>query len=180
MTGALRAEVIKLITLPALAVTAVLIWVATGLLRLADPPGGVLAYSQVGVLVLGALAAGQEFQGGGQIRASLLAVPRRTVLMVTKFTATAVVGGAVALVAAGLAGEPRGAGRLLSDLLLAVGVGLIVRHPMGATGALLIGSQIGLPLARPHLPAGVLAVPPWAWTSMIILVAAVALQRREA
>ncbi|SDT49656.1 hypothetical protein [Actinoplanes derwentensis] len=179
MIRAVVAEVIKLVTLPSLALTVMLTWAATGLLRLAGPPGGVLVYSQVGFLVLGVLAAGQEYQGGGQIRASLLAVPRRPLLAVAKFAALAVTAAPAVLVAAVLAGEPAGSGRLVLDVLLAAGVGTILRHPVGATGALLTAYEIGLPVVRPHLPEIVLEVPVWACTSMIVLVAGAVFTRRE-
>ncbi|GAA1638851.1 hypothetical protein [Actinoplanes couchii] len=177
---AFSAEVLKLVTLPVLGLVTVLTWAATGLLRLADPPGGVLGIAQAGFLVLGALAAGQEYHGGGQIRASLLTVPRRPLLVVVKFAAIAVTAAPAVLVGAALAGEPRGAGRLLLGLLLAAGVGTVLRHPVGAVGTLLIAYGTGKPLIFPLLPELVLDVPLWGWTTMIVLVAGVVFNHREA
>ncbi|HWS35881.1 MAG TPA: hypothetical protein VN408_24460 [Actinoplanes sp.] len=179
MIRAVHAEILKLVTLPTLAVVTVLTWAATALLRPVDPPGGVLAHSLAGFLVLGALAAGQEYQGGGQIRSSLLAVPRRTLLVVAKTVAWVVTAGPVVLVAAVLAGEPAGAAGLLLGVLAGAGVGTVVRHPVGAVGTLLLAYEIGLPLLRPHLPEIALDLPAWAWTSMIVLFAASVFIRRE-
>lgn len=179
MIRAVHAEMLKLVTLPSLAVVTVLTWAATALLGLADPPGGVLAHSLAGFLVLGALAAGQEYQGGGQIRSSLLAMPRRPLLVLAKAVAWAVTAGPAVLVAAVLAGEPAGAAGLLLGVLAGAGVGTVVRHPVGAVGALLLAYEIGLPLVRPHLPEIVLDVPGWSWTSMIVLIASSVCIRRE-
>jgi hypothetical protein len=179
LLGAVTAEVGKLITLPSLAVTVALTWAVTGLLRMAGPPGGVVPYAQVGVLVLGALAAGHEYQGGGQIRASLLAVPRRAVLAVAKPVALVVTAGPAVLGAALLAGEPGATGGLLLDLLLAAGVATIVRHPVGATAGTLIAYRMVVPLIRAHLPE--LALPPGpVWSAAIVAGAAVIFCRREA
>lgn len=178
MIRAVHAEVLKLVTLPGLAVVTVLTWAATALLRFADPPGGVPAHSMVGFLVLGALAAGQEHQGG-QIRSSLLAVPRRPLLVLAKVVGWVVTAGPAVLVAAVLAGEPGGAVGLLLGVLAGAGVGTVVRHPVGAVGALLLAYEIGLPLVRPHLPEIVLDVPGWSWTSMIVLIASSVCIRRE-
>jgi hypothetical protein len=167
--GAVHAEVIKLLTLPSLAVTVGLTWAATLLLGLAGPPAGVVVYTRVGVLVLGVLAAAHEFQGGGQIRASLLAAPRRPLLIAAKIVALAATAAPFVLVAAVLAGEPGATGGLLLDLLLAAGVGLLVRHPAGATGVVLAAYLIGLPLARAHLPEAVLLPAP-VWVAAVLLI----------
>ncbi|MEU8664879.1 hypothetical protein [Actinoplanes philippinensis] len=158
MIAATRAEVIKLATLPSLKVTAALTWAVTILLRLVDPERGAVPYAQIGVLVLGVLAAGHEYQGGGQIRAALLAVPRRPLLAVAKAVALLAAAGPVALVAALLAGEPGATGGLLLDLLLAASVATIMRNPVGATAAVLTAYEIVLPLVRAQLPG--VALPP--------------------
>lgn len=178
MRGAVHAEVIKLLTLPSLALTVVLTWAVTALLGLADPAGGVLVYAQIGVLVLGVLAAGHEYQGGRQIRASVLAVPRRPLLAVAKIVALTGTAAPFVLVAALLAGEPGATGGLLLDLLLAAGVAILVRHPVGATGVVLTAYEIGLPLARLHLPEAI-QLPRPVWTAALLAAAIAALVRRE-
>ncbi|MEU4619369.1 hypothetical protein AB0G04_05210 [Actinoplanes sp. NPDC023801] len=179
MIGALRAEVIKLVTLPSLRLTLALTWAVTLLLRLTDPPRGVVAYGQIGVLVLGVLAAGHEYQAGGQIRASLLAVPRRPLLAVAKIVALTATAAPFVLVTALLAGEPGATGGLLLDLLVAAAVGTVLRHPVGATGVVLTAYEIGVPLVRTHLPDVALpSLPVWAAAAIVISVATFC--RREA
>ncbi|WP_433795060.1 hypothetical protein [Actinoplanes sp. CA-252034] len=177
--GAARAEVVKLATLPSLALTVALTWAVTALVRLADPARGVVPYAQVGVLILGVLAAGHEYQGGGQIRATLLAVPRRPLLVVAKIVALVPVGGLAVLGAALLAGEAGATGGLLVDLLLAAGVGTIMRHPVGATAVVLTAYEMVVPLVRAHLPE--VALPPApVWAAAVVTIAAVIFCRREA
>jgi hypothetical protein len=177
--GAVKAEVSKLVTLPSPAITVALTWAVTVLVRQADPPGGAVPYSQAGVLVLGVLAAGHEYQRGGQIRATLLAVPRRPLLFAAKTVALLVTAGPAVFVAALLAGEPGATGGLLLDLLLAAGVATIVRHPVGATAVVLTAYQIVVPLIRNGLPD--VALPPApVWSAAIIAAAAVTFHRRDA
>jgi hypothetical protein len=176
---ATRAEVAKLITLPSLSVTVALTWAVTALLRTAGPAGGAVPYSQVGVLVLGVLAAGHEYQGGGQIRATLLAVPRRPLLLAAKTVALVVTAGPVVFVAALLAGEPGATGGLLLDLLLAAGVATIVRHPVGATAVVLTAYEMVVPLVRAGLPD--VALPPApAWVIAVGVAAAATFCHRDA
>ncbi|MDI6097279.1 hypothetical protein QLQ12_01470 [Actinoplanes sp. NEAU-A12] len=179
VAGAVHAEAIKLITLPSLALTVALTWALTALLGLTGRPGGVLVYTQVGFLVLGVLAATHEYQGGGQIRASLLAVPRRPLLAVAKIVALAGIAAPFALVAAVLAGRPGATGGLLLDLVLAAGVGMLVKHSVGATGLVLTAYEIVSPLVRTHLPE-VARLPSSAWTAAVLLVAIAIFARREA
>jgi hypothetical protein len=179
VTGAVRAEVLKLVTLPSLALTCGLTWAVVLLLRLADPAGGVVPYARVGVLVLGVLAAGHEYQAGGQVRTSLLAVPRRPLLVVAKTVALAATATPFVLVTASLAGEVGATGGLLLDLLLAAAVSTVLRHPVGATGVVLTAYQMGVPLIRTHLPD--VAWPPSpVWTAAAIFVAGATFCRRDA
>jgi hypothetical protein len=176
---AVRAEVIKLATLPSLRITLALTWAVLLLLRLTDPPGGVLPYGQIGILILGVLAAGHEYQAGGQIRASLLAVPRRPLLAGAKIVALIVAAAPFVLVTALLAGDPGATGGLLPDLLLAAAVGTVVRHPAGAAGVVLIAYEIAAPLVRTHLPH--VAWPsPGVWAAAAVLIAMATFCRREA
>lgn len=179
MAWAVHAEVIKLLTLPSLALTVALTWAATVLLGLAGPPAGVLVYTRVGVLILGVLAATHEYQGGGQIRASLLSVPRRPLLAVAKTVALAVTAAPFVLVATVLAGDPGATGGLLLDLLLAAGVGTLVRNAVGGTGLVLTAYEIVSPLVRTHLPE-VAGLPEPVWTAVVLLIALVVFSRREA
>ncbi|GAA4950981.1 hypothetical protein [Actinoplanes utahensis] len=183
--NAVHGEVLKLVTLPALWITVGLTWAVTLLVRVVGPAGSAMAFGQMGVLVLGALAATHEHQGGGQFRTTLLAVPRRPVLAVARAVALAVTAAPVALVVAGTAGEPGGAGFLVLDALLAAGVGTIVRYPVGTVAVLLTAYWMVLPMVRgrfadlaPWLPEHDAAAP--AWTAVILLAAAVVLVRREA
>ncbi|GGN71089.1 hypothetical protein GCM10010112_38120 [Actinoplanes lobatus] len=146
-----RAEVEKLLTLRSLALTLGLTWAVTLLLDALDPPGGsVLPYGQVGFLILGVLATAHEYQGGGQIRTTLLAMPRRYRLVAAKAVALVVLAAPAALLVAGTAGEPGGTLSLVVDTLVAAGVGLLIRHPVGAAGAVLVAYEIGFPLIRTH------------------------------
>jgi hypothetical protein len=176
---AVHAEVIKLVTLPSLGITLGLTWAVVLLLRLADPRGGVVPYAQIGILVLGVLAAGHEYQAGAQIRASLLAVPRRPLLAVAKVIALAVTAAPFVLFTALLAGEPGATGGLLLDLLVAAAAGTVVRHPVGAAGVVLTAYEIGLPLIRTHLP-DVAWPSSLIWTAAAISISAATFCRREA
>jgi len=86
----LRAELRKLLTLPSLRLTALLTWAGTALLAYANvstaSADGLapLGYTQAGFLVLGVLATASEYQAGGQIRTTLLAMPRRLPLHAAK------------------------------------------------------------------------------------------------
>lgn len=182
--NAVRAEILKLVTLPALAITAGLTWAVTALLRLAAPDGSVLMFSQVGFLVLGVLAATQDYQDG-QIRTALLAVPRRPLLAVVKAAAPAVAAAPVALLVAITAGEPGNTGFLILDVLLAAAVGTVVRVPVGAVAGLLTGYFIVLPLAAARFDGVESWIPAQnaaalIWTAVAVGVAAVTLVRRNA
>ncbi|MFC4069263.1 hypothetical protein [Actinoplanes subglobosus] len=170
------AEVLKLVTLPSIGLTVAMTCAITAILGQIGSP---LPYAQVGVLVLGVLAAGHEYQGGGQIRSALLAVPRRSVLVTAKFAAVTIAAGPAVLVVALLAGEPGATGRLLLDLLLAAGVATIVRHPVGATAILLTAYEIVVPLIVAHLPR--VALPPGpVWPAAMMVTALVVVRCRDA
>jgi hypothetical protein len=173
------AEGLKLVTLPSLPLTVALTWAVVLLLRLAGPAGGVVPYARIGILVLGVLAAGHEYQAGRQIRTSLLAVPRRPLLAVAKIAALVVTAAPFVLTTALLAGEPGATGGLLLDLLLAAAVGTVVRHPVGAAGVVLTAYEIGVPLIRTHLPDVAWPSSP-VWTAAAILISVATFCRREA
>ncbi|MEU9833328.1 hypothetical protein AB0D67_17545 [Streptosporangium sp. NPDC048047] len=100
-----HAEVLKLLTLPALYLTASVTWAATPLLAVAyvsaaarggGGPGtgqdaglAPVGYAQAGFVVLGVLAAASEYRGG-QIRTTLTCVPRRVEAQLAKAAALAV------------------------------------------------------------------------------------------
>ncbi|GLX99781.1 hypothetical protein [Actinoplanes sp. NBRC 101535] len=188
-----RAEVIKLSTLPSLRLTALLTVAATLLLTTADVPGPVLVHTQAGFLVLGALAGAHEHQGGRQIDATLLAMPRRTVLPAARSAALAVVTVPVALLAATGDGRPGAWLYLTATTLTAAGVGALLRNPVAAVGALLTAYHIGFPILIARLPAagawspGTALLEPGrgaaamiAGTVLALLAATVSLARRDA
>ncbi|GID30823.1 hypothetical protein [Paractinoplanes brasiliensis] len=164
----MRAELVKLATLPSLRWTAVLTWGATALLAIAahrgaptgDPVATALRWTQAGFLILGVLAMAQEYEAGGQIRATLLASPRRYRLVTAK--ATAVVAASV-LVALPIALAPPAPIRLWLPIYLA-GVALfgaaaatVFRNALAATGVSLSTYLVLCPLARAANPA----LAPW-------------------
>ncbi|MFG1603107.1 hypothetical protein [Actinoplanes sp. NPDC049265] len=183
-----HAEVRKLLTLPALRVTAALTLAATVFLSWVDADP--IAYTQVGFLVLGALAA-TESQ-----RTTLLAMPRRLTLHVAKLVALTAVTAPIAVVAAlptAAATAAATAAYLILTTQLAFGVGTLIRHPLASVLALLASHVIAGPLLRSAyetasvylpdtpawrsehgLPATVL------WTVSALAISAYAFQRRDA
>jgi hypothetical protein len=157
---AVRAELAKLMTLPSLWTTAVLTWAVTLLLRLVELPGSVLVHTQAGLLVFGVLAAVQEHDRGGQIGATLLAMPRRLPLAVAKATALLLVTVPVAVLVAVTAGEPGGAGYLVLATAAGSGFGMVLRNGVGAAGAVLGTYLVAVPLIRALLPGASTAHPP--------------------
>lgn len=123
---ALRAELARLWTLPAIRWTAALTVATTILLARVTPEP--LRYTQAGFLVLGVLAAVQDRV------AALLAMPRRARSAAAKATALTVV---AAPLAALVAHEPAPAARLTLAAVLGWATGTLVRHPVGATALLL-------------------------------------------
>ncbi|MCA2219160.1 hypothetical protein [Jidongwangia harbinensis] len=159
---ALRAELIKLGTLPALRLTALATWAATALLAFAsgaaarpDGPAGAdlvrtpLGWTQAGFVILGALASASEYQGG-QICTALTAVPRRFALQGAKTLALAVAAVPVAAVAVAVSVAVSGAAPadvlgtaaaatayLTLTTLLSSAAATLVRRPVPAAGAVL-------------------------------------------
>lgn len=169
----LRAELIKLGTLPALRLTALLTWAATVLLAFASGAAArrgepvaadlvlaPLGWTQAGFVVLGVLASASEYQGG-QIRTALTAVPRRFALQGAKTLALAAGTVPVAAVAAAasvaVARAPladvfgtaaAATGYLTLTTLLASAAATLVRQPVPAVGALLGCYFVAGPLLR--------------------------------
>ncbi|WP_250030130.1 hypothetical protein [Paractinoplanes maris] len=193
---AVHAELRKLITLPSLRWTAALTWAATLVLALAvrrvapqeDPIRAALRWTQAGFLVFGVLAATQEYEPGGQIRATLLAVPRRWTLAAAKAVALIVV--ALALAA------PAGSPYLVGVALVGAALGSLLRSSVAGVALglaiYLVASpamRARLPGSGPWLPDAGLAAEVWppgatltaaAWPLAATLVAAVVLRRRNA
>ncbi|GAA2685016.1 hypothetical protein [Actinoplanes palleronii] len=161
LTAIIRAEVGKVVTLPALRITALLTWAGALLLIPAHADGRqVLQFAQAGFLVLGVFATTHEYQAGGQIRTTLLAVPRRLLLVAAKVAAlTAVVvpvAGVVAFTAMAPGGDaarvPAMSAYLTLTTLLAAAVGLTLRHTLPAVTVMLSTYLIASPALRARLP----------------------------
>jgi len=125
--NATRAELIKLVTLPALSLTVVLTWAVTAALVLAlDAGPESIRYARAGFVVLGALAAASEYDDG-QLRTSLVCSPRRLELLAVKALVLGLAATAVAVVTVLIAGAGdvliAGAGDVLiagaGDILIA-------------------------------------------------------------
>ena len=179
--NAVRAEVRKLLTLPALALTALLTAAAALLL---GRPG--VPVTQAGFLILGVLAATHEHQGGGQFRTTLLAVPGRLRLAAAK-------GVALVLVTTPLAVLVRPVAYLVGTTVLAAAAGSLIRHAVPAVGLLLAGYLIAGPVLRGWCPASAAWLPDTAltdpargaaaaagWTLGAVVGATVVLRRRDA
>lgn len=209
-----RAELRKLLTLPSLRLTALLTWTATLLLTYAyasaeargEPLGdnaalAPLGYTQAGFLVLGVLAAASEYQAGGQIRSTLLAMPRRLPLQVAKALTLAAVTLPVAAATAATSTLPAGGatwtlsatGYLTFTTLLAAAVAGLVRRAEPAMVLLLILFFIAGPLLRTRSDAIAAYLPDTAalspsrgaaatiiWTLCALTLAALSFHRRDA
>lgn len=183
--NAVRAELVKLVTLPSLWTTAGLTWAVTLLLRAVGLPGSVLFHTQAGLLVFGVLAAAHEYQGGGQIRATLLAMPRRAPLAVAKTVALAMVAAPVAGAVAITAGEASAVPRVTLSMLVAAAVGGIVRQAVGGVGIVLTAYLVVAPLLEARFAASARWLPDaWPaallWAPAMLAVSAVVLWRRDA
>ncbi|MDG6107951.1 hypothetical protein Daura_25365 [Dactylosporangium aurantiacum] len=198
-----RAELRKLLTLPSLALTALLTLAGTALLAYAYAAAGQrsglgpVGYAQAGFLVFGALAAASEHQGGDQIRTTLLAMPRRLPLYGAKTLTLTVVAlpfaAAVAATSAVPAGEagrvPAATAYLTLTALLAAAAGTLVRRAEAAVVLLLAGYFVAFPLLRDRwgaaLPDTAALDPPrgavacLVWTVGAVLVAGAAFHRRD-
>jgi ABC-2 type transport system permease protein len=204
------AELRKLVTLPSLRLTALLTVTANLLLAYvyatADLPGeqvglAPLRYTQAGFLVLGVLAAASEHQAGDQIRATLLAMPRRLRLQAAKVLALAAVTAPVAAVAALSSTLPAGeTGRapaatayLTLTTLLAAAVGSLLRRAEAAAVLLLVAYFMAGPVLHGRFEAAAAYLPDTAvldpsrgaaataaWTLGAVTLAACAFSRRDA
>ena len=186
---AVHAELRKLLTLPSLRRTALLTLAATALLRYAS--GSAVGYAQAGFLILGVLAVASEHQAGGQIRTTLLAMPRRLRLYAGKTVALAAATLPVALAAA--AGDPAATAYLVSTTLLAFAAATLVRQAVPAVLVVLGLYFTASPLLRGRW-AGLGAYLPdtagWAdprdltataaWTACLLAIAAWSFHRRDA
>ncbi|MBG0562654.1 hypothetical protein [Actinoplanes aureus] len=166
--NAVRAEIGKLVTLPSLWITASLTLAVTLLLRVLGLPGSVLLHTQAGLLVFGVLATAHEYQGGGQIRTTLLATPRRLALAAAKTVALTLVALPVAGAAAVLAGEVPATPRVTLSMLVAAGVGGIVRQAVAAVGIVLTAYLIVVPLLAARVPASARWLPDTAWPAAFV------------
>ncbi|MEU7751182.1 hypothetical protein [Micromonospora sp. NPDC049171] len=212
--NAVRAELRKLLTLPSLRRTVLLTWAANLLLMSAyasaesrgEPLGdnvalAPLGYTQAGFLVLGVLAATSEYEEGDQIRATLLAMPRRLPLLGAKALALAALTLPVAaataatstLPADGAAWTPVATAYLTLTTLLAAAVASVVRRAVPAAILLLGLYFVAGPLLRagPNASAAYLpdtaALDPShgttatiAWTFFALTLAALTFRRRDA
>ncbi|MEU8088889.1 hypothetical protein AB0B57_35390 [Micromonospora sp. NPDC049101] len=212
--NAVRAELRKLLTLPSLRRTVLLTWAANLLLTSAyasaesrgEPLGdnvalAPLGYTQAGFLVLGVLAATSEYEEGDQIRATLLAMPRRLPLLGAKALALAALTLPVAaataatstLPADGAAWTPVATAYLTLTTLLAAAVASVVRRAVPAAILLLGLYFVAGPLLRagPNASAAYLpdtaALDPSrggaatvAWTLCALTLAAAAFRCRDA
>jgi hypothetical protein len=160
IADAYRAEISKLFTLPGFGVTALAAWiVAAGLA--AVPPADPIAYAQAAFVVLGILAVTSEYSGG-QVRTSLLGVPRRVELMTAKalaLTSASVPAAAVSVLVARLvkpAAVSSGAAPAIAYLalvaLLSAAVAVLTRRTLPALTLVLGWFFIAAPLLREHAP----------------------------
>jgi hypothetical protein len=160
IAGAYRAEVLKLVTLPACGVAVLAAWiVAAGLAAVpqADPIG----YAQAGFVVLGVLAVTSEYSGG-QVRTSLISVPRRVELMTAKvlaLTSASAPAAAVSVLVSRLVrpaatgpGVASGIAYLTLVALLAAAVAALTRRTLPALTLLLVWFFIAVPLLREYAP----------------------------
>ncbi|MEE6257695.1 hypothetical protein [Plantactinospora sonchi] len=213
--NAVRAELRKLLTLPSLRLTALLTWAGTLLLGYAyrhaesrgEPVGGgdsalaPLGYAQAGFLVLGVLAAASEYQAGGQIRSTLLAMPRRWPLHAAKAVTLALVTLPVAaataatstLSAGGFGWTPAATGYLTLTTLLGAAVATLVRRAVPAVVLLFALYFVAGPLLRARYDASAGYLPDTAaldpsggatativWTLAALALAALGFHRRDA
>ncbi|AGZ42457.1 hypothetical protein [Actinoplanes friuliensis] len=164
----IRAEFLKLLTLPAVALTVTLTWVVTVVVP--------LSYARTGFVVFGILAATSEYEGG-QVRTTLLAVPRRLDLVLAKTFVLAVTILPVAVVTVLIAGEGNPA-YLLLITLLAAAVGTILRNALAAVVLLLSYFGVLGPILGDRISDSLWL--PVAWTAGVSLLAAATFVGRDA
>ena len=209
---AIRAELRKLLTLPSLRLTALLTVAVNLLLCLGyataksrgEPNDNALAplsYAQAGFLILGVLAAASEYQAGGQIHTTLLALPRRWPLQAAKavtlvavtLPVAAVATATVALLAGDATRMAAATGYLTLTTVLAASVAGLVRRVIPAMVALLTLYFIIGPLLRSRWHASAAWLPETAamdpsrgavatvvWTLAAMALAGFAFHRRDA
>jgi hypothetical protein len=172
-----RAELLKLVTLPAIPLTVAATWAVTAVIAFAavgDPDPVPLA--RAGFLVLGVLAASSEYEGG-QLRTTLLATPRRWWLQLVR---TAVLGFTtlpVAVVTVLIAGRGD-AGHLVLLTLTATGVATVLRHAVAGVVVMLGYYFVLSPFLHDHVSDN-----PWLpvlWAAGVLAVATGAVVRRDA
>jgi ABC-2 type transport system permease protein len=188
IADAYRAEILKLVTLPASGVTVLAAWiVAAGLA--AVPDADPIVYAQAGFVVLGVLAVTSEYSGG-QVRTSLISVPRRVELMTAKalaLTSASAPAAAVSLLlfrlvrpTAAAPGAASGIGYLTLVALLSAAVAALTRRSLPTLTLLLGWFFIATPLLGGHAPpAGRLSGPLVAGTLTALTAAAIAFRRRD-
>lgn len=169
LTDAFRAELLKLVTLPAIQYTVIGTWAVTALITIALVNAGqdnadlLSGPVPAGFVVLGLLSITSEYQGG-QIRTTLVAVPRRITAYVAKLAAvvvvTAPVAGTTVAVNALIGGraDSWAIGYLTVTALIAQAVGAVLRRTVPALVGLLsyyfvIGPLVRDPFAQ-YLPDG--------------------------
>jgi hypothetical protein len=172
-----RAELLKLATLPALALTVVLTWAVTTLIALVAQGGpDPIPVVRAGFLVLGVLAATSEYDGG-QIHSTLLCTPRRARLQLTRTLVLTLATVPIAVVTVLIAGTGNPVYLVLTTVLAAA-VGTLLRHALAAVVVVLGYYYVLGPFVRDRvddslwLPAG--------WTVVAVLAATVAVVRRDA
>lgn len=178
----LRAELLKLGSLPSVGWTVALTVAVTALLRWAVGSAGALplTYTQAGFLIVGVLAV----EAGGDLRTTLLAMPRRLWLLAAKAVALALMALPTAAAVALICGLGLAAiGYLVATSLLAGAVMVLIRHPVAAVLSLLLVYYVAGPLLRkdwiPGDPGRIgAAVAVWALVAAVI--AAVVFPRRDA
>jgi hypothetical protein len=172
-----RSELLKLVTLPALALTVGLTWAVTALITFAAAGAeNPIPLARAGFLVLGVLAAASEYEGG-QLRTTLLGTPRRARLQLVKTLVLALVTAPVAVVTVLLAGRGDPV-YLVLITLIAAGVTTVLRHaPAGVVVVLGYYFLLG-PLVRDRFDDSI--VGPAGWALAVLLAAGVAVVRRDA
>ena len=178
MSGYFRAELLKLMSLPAVHLTAV----GTLVLALAG-------YAQAGFVVLGVVAATSEY--GGQIGTTLVALPKRVPLHLVKLVvlgsaAVALAVPAVVVATIGLRDNGFSVGEcayLALTAVLSAAVASVVRRGVPALAGLLGYFFIAGPLLRQAEFARCLpdrAATAAVWVVVSVAISAVTFQRRDA
>ncbi|GAA1594394.1 hypothetical protein GCM10009804_58790 [Kribbella hippodromi] len=194
---ALRAELLKLCTLPAIAYTIAGIWALTALLTIAlvnaGQDGGDALSGPVaaGFVVLGLLPITSEYQGG-QIRTTLTAVPRRITAYGAKVIALLVitlpVAGTTVAVTALIDGtaDARAIGYLTITTVIAHATGTLIRRTVPALVGLLayyfiIGPLLqGRTSAAKYLPDSTNWMTLAVWAAGLTALAILAFRSRDA